>query len=89
MTQQLRLLLILLGLAIASLATAGQAMAHAALTKTVPADGAVVASAPGELSLSFSEPVSPLVLNLIGPDGTIRFSTSGETGSLKLRLSSP
>lgn len=72
MTRQLRLIIILLGLAVASLATAGQALAHAALTKTVPADGAVVASAPGEFSLSFSEPVSPLVLTLIGPDGTSR-----------------
>lgn len=86
MTRQLHLLLILLGLAIASLATAGQAMAHAALTKTVPADGAVVASAPGEFSLSFSEPVSPLVLTLIYPDGArrplTRFTLSDRTLSI-------
>ncbi|AZO81537.1 MULTISPECIES: copper resistance protein CopC [unclassified Bosea (in: a-proteobacteria)] len=86
MTRQLCLLLILLGLAIASLATAGQALAHAALTKTVPADGAVVAGAPGEFSLSFSEPVSPLVLKLIGPDGTARslgrFTLSDRTLSI-------
>jgi len=75
MTRHLHVLLILLGLAVASLAMAGQALAHAALTRTAPADGAVVASAPGEFSLSFSEPVSPLVLKLIGPDGTSRALT--------------
>lgn len=86
MTRQLHLLLILLGLAIASLATAGQAQAHAALTKTVPADGAVVGSTPAAFSLSFSEPVSPLVLTLIGPDGVsrplTRFTLSDRTLSI-------
>ncbi len=86
MTRQLHLLLILLGFAVAWLATAGQALAHAALTRTVPADGAVVASAPAEFSLSFSEPVSPLVLTLIGPDGArrplTRFTLSDRTLSI-------
>ncbi|CAN7641534.1 copper resistance CopC/CopD family protein [Bosea sp. LjRoot237] len=86
MTRQLHLLLVLLGFAIASLATAGQAMAHAALTKAVPADGAVIAAAPAEFSLSFSEPVSPLVLKLIAPDGTARplarFTLSDRTLSI-------
>lgn len=86
MTRQLRLLLILLGLAVASLATAGQALAHAALTKAVPTDGAVIAAAPAEFSLSFSEPVSPLVLKLIAPDGTAhpltRFTLSDRTLSI-------
>lgn len=45
------------------------AMAHASLTGAVPADGAVVNAPPKTLSLSFSEPVSPLVLRLILPDG--------------------
>lgn len=48
------------------------AMAHAALTGAVPADGAVVDAPPKILSLSFSEPVSPLVLRLILPDGQAR-----------------
>ncbi|MCP4563374.1 MAG: copper resistance protein CopC [Bosea sp.] len=89
MTRQLRLLLILLGLAIASLATAGQAMAHAALTKTVPADGAVIAAAPAEFSLSFSEPVSPLVLKLIGPDGTSRALTRFTLTDRTLSITAP
>lgn len=89
MTRQLHLLLILLGLAIASLATAGQTLAHAALTKTVPADGSVVASVPGEFSLSFSEPVSPLVLNLIGPDGTSRPLTRFTLADRTLTIAAP
>lgn len=89
MTRQLHLLLILLGLAVASLATAGQALAHAALTNTIPADGAVVASVPTEFSLSFSEPVSPLVLKLIGPDGTSRALTRFTLSDRTLAITAP
>ena len=46
------------------------AFAHAALIKTDPADGAVLAQGPAQFSLTFSEPVSPLVLTLVKPDGT-------------------
>ncbi|WP_245446097.1 copper resistance CopC/CopD family protein [Metarhizobium album] len=45
------------------------AMAHASLTSAEPADGAVVQVAPQRFSLSFSEPVSPLALKLVRPDG--------------------
>ena len=51
---------------------ASAALAHAALTGVVPADGAVVDAPPQRLSLSFSEPVSPLVLKLVLPDGQVR-----------------
>ncbi|MEO5758443.1 MAG: copper resistance CopC/CopD family protein [Mesorhizobium sp.] len=46
------------------------AFAHAALIKTEPADGAVLAQGPAQFTISFSEPVSPLVLTLVKPDGT-------------------
>ena len=46
------------------------AFAHAALIKTDPADGAVLAQGPAQFSLTFSEPVSPLVLTMVRPDGT-------------------
>lgn len=72
MTRLLRLLSILLCIGAALAVAGGEARAHAALTKAVPADGSVVAAAPAELSLGFSEPVSPLVLTLIGPDGAKR-----------------
>lgn len=52
------------------MASASPACAHAALIKTDPADGAVLAQAPAQFSLTFSEPVSPLVLTLVKPDGT-------------------
>lgn len=89
MTRQLRLILVLLGLALASLAAAGQALAHAALIKTAPADGAVIASAPAAFSLSFSEPVSPLVLSLIGPDGTSRALTRFTLADRTLAIIAP
>ncbi|TGV73565.1 hypothetical protein EN788_71900, partial [Mesorhizobium sp. M2D.F.Ca.ET.145.01.1.1] len=40
------------------MASTSQALAHAALIKTDPADGAVLAQAPARFSLTFSEPVS-------------------------------
>ncbi len=46
------------------------AMAHAALTGAVPPDGTVLQAAPETFLLSFSEPVSPLVLSLVKPDGS-------------------
>ncbi|BCG70864.1 copper resistance protein C [Mesorhizobium sp. 113-1-2] len=62
------LLGLLVGLMV--MASTDQAFAHAALIKTDPADGAVLAQAPTQFSLTFSEPVSPLVLTLVKPDGT-------------------
>jgi copper transport protein len=47
------------------------AMAHAVLLETAPREGAVVPSAPGLLELRFNEPVSPLALRLVSPDGSI------------------
>lgn len=51
------------------LALAGEAAAHASLTGAEPRDGAVVAGAPEIFRLDFSEPVSPLVLRIVRPDG--------------------
>jgi copper transport protein len=48
----------------------GGALAHASLASVDPADGAVVAEAPAEIRLGFSEIVSPLVLRLVKPDGS-------------------
>jgi copper transport protein len=44
------------------------AFAHASLTATEPADGSVVATAPGIIRLIFNEPVSPTSLKLTRPD---------------------
>jgi len=63
-----RYTLVLLTL-LACLGMPGLALAHAALNSSTPADGSVSATAPGQIELVFSEPVSPLALRLIGPDG--------------------
>ncbi|RWD71478.1 copper resistance CopC/CopD family protein [Mesorhizobium sp.] len=57
-------------MAVAVLAMPGRAFAHAALVATDPADGAVLEQSPAQFSLTFSEPVSPLVLTLVRPDGS-------------------
>lgn len=63
------------------LACATGAWAHASLNATEPADGSVLERAPTSYSLTFSEPVSPLSLNLVRPDGSAtaleRFSLEG------------
>ncbi|WP_328299678.1 copper resistance protein CopC [Streptomyces sp. NBC_00435] len=53
-----RLTLVLAALLAAFFATATPASAHAALTASDPVDGAVVATAPAQVSLSFSEGVA-------------------------------
>ncbi len=46
-----------------------QALAHAQLRASDPVEGAVIAEPPAMVVLRFNEPVAPLVLRLIGPDG--------------------
>jgi copper transport protein len=62
----LAVVLAVIGLA---LAPAPPAEAHAALSLSEPADGGMVATAPAAARLTFSEPVAPLLLRLLGPDG--------------------
>ncbi|MEM1386371.1 MAG: copper resistance protein CopC [Pseudomonadota bacterium] len=64
-----------------------QALAHAQLRASEPAEGAVVDSAPAEIILTFNEPVSPLVLRLIGPDGAaVDLDGAAENADLSVRL---
>jgi copper transport protein len=65
------LLVAFAGALLVGLVHAPEASAHASLVRARPADGAVIAQAPSELRLTFNEPVSPLVLRLIGPDGEV------------------
>jgi copper transport protein len=53
-----------------ALVQSGAALAHASLVRAEPADGAVMAEPPPALRLTFNEPVTPLVMRLIAPDGT-------------------
>ncbi|TSE07240.1 copper resistance protein CopC [Mesorhizobium intechi] len=80
----LRLLMVLI-----VMASTSQAFAHAALIKTDPADGVVLAQAPTQFSLTFSEPVSPLVLTLVKPDGTPVALTSFRLGEQTLEIDNP
>lgn len=47
------------------------AFAHASLVRAEPADGALLAEPPASLRLSFNEPVTPLVMRLVAPDGSV------------------
>jgi copper transport protein len=47
----------------------GAAFAHASLVDSNPVDGAVVPAAPSTITLTFDEPVSPLVLTLVEGSG--------------------
>ncbi|CZT36088.1 copper resistance CopC/CopD family protein [Rhizobium sp. 9140] len=72
----LTLLLLLLG-------SAGAAFAHAQLVASDPADGAVLAAAPDEIVLTFSEPVDPLVFRLSDPTGQVEIlpATGSRSGA--------
>lgn len=52
-----------------ALCLTGTASAHASLVSSNPAQNAVLPALPTEFVLSFNEPVSPLVLTLLSPDG--------------------
>ncbi|MGF1628664.1 MAG: copper resistance CopC/CopD family protein [Kiloniellaceae bacterium] len=66
--------LLLLSFGLLALAWSGllssPAAAHAQLRATTPAAGSVLSQDPQEVRLTFSEPVAPLVLRWIAPDGS-------------------
>ncbi|MFO1148620.1 MAG: copper resistance protein CopC [Alsobacter sp.] len=71
------------GLAILTgMAGPDRASAHASLLQSAPSDGAVLASGPAEVVLSFNEPVSPLAVRLIDADGTSRSLSARAEGSV-------
>ncbi|RWL46856.1 MAG: copper resistance protein CopC [Mesorhizobium sp.] len=74
---------------IAVLILPGRALAHAALVATDPADGAVLAQSPAQFSLTFSEPVSPLVLTLVRPDGSRLALTSFRLNDRTVEIDNP
>ncbi|WP_433824872.1 copper resistance CopC/CopD family protein [Actinoplanes sp. CA-015351] len=66
-----RVLLLLLVLLGALVASPGPASAHAATIGAVPAPGSVIGSSPTEITVTFSEPISPVTgqIQVIAPDG--------------------
>ena len=67
---------------LAGLAHASGALAHASLVRAEPADGAMLAEPPAVLKLVFNEPVSPLVMRLIGPSGEVIAPAAGAENSI-------
>ena len=72
-----------------ALAPANEACAHASLVKALPADGAVMPLPPATLTLTFNEPVSPLVVRLIGPDGAPIAPTAVTAQDTTVTISAP
>ncbi|MDX8477274.1 CopD family protein [Mesorhizobium sp. VK24D] len=66
-----------------------RAFAHAALVAADPADGAVLAQSPARFSLTFSEPVEPLVLTMVRPDGTQLSLTSFRSNDQTVEIDNP
>ncbi len=77
-----RLAAALFAVAISLTGAVAPALAHAQLVTADPVDGAVLAAAPKQLTLTFSEPVRPLVARLIHPNGRTELLTDiGEKGT--------
>jgi len=75
----------LLVVVLAGLAQPSPAFAHAALVGSQPPDGATLADPPATLKLTFNEPVSPLVVRLIGPTGeAVTPAVRAENGTLTI-----
>lgn len=74
---------------VASLLAAAPALAHASLVSTVPADGAVLAAAPAEITLGFNEPVAPLVVRLVDEGGKETALTPDAGGGSQLVVKMP
>ena len=68
---------------VAFLATGAEALAHAALVASEPADGSVLASPPRAFTLTFNEPVTALVFRLVAGGGSTTLANpSGRAATL-------
>lgn len=72
-----------------AMSCASMAAAHALLNASVPPDGSVVAEAPQAYLLTFSEPVSPLMLRILKPDGTSALLDQFKLKDQTLEISAP
>lgn len=77
-----------LGLLLAALSV-NAALAHAQLLTSEPTANAVVMVAPDAVQLTFNEPVNPLVVSLIGPDGVASDLLAGATGGTVVSIALP
>lgn len=72
-----------------ALAPVQAAYAHAQLLSTNPSANAVLGAAPANIELVFNEPVSPLAIKLIRPDGSSVELTDSTTGGTTTSISLP
>jgi copper transport protein len=68
---------------------AQQAAAHASLLSTLPADGVTIPTAPKTFELEFNEPVSPLVMRLIRPNGQAAALTNVKAEDRTVTIAAP
>jgi copper transport protein len=67
---------------------AGEALGHAALVASEPADGAVLEQAPAAVVLRFSEPVTPIAIGLVDRSGA-RAALRAEVDGVAVRAALP
>jgi len=70
-------------------APARPALAHASLLGAVPADNVTIPEPPQSFQLDFNEPVSPLVMRLIGPDGQVTTLTDARAANKSVTIAAP
>jgi copper transport protein len=81
--------LLLLGLAPAP---SGEALAHAVMLETEPADGAVLAGPPDAVTLRFSEPVRPIVVRVLDVARNVELEPAAietEDGAVRVTFARP
>ncbi|GLQ57114.1 copper resistance protein CopC [Devosia nitrariae] len=66
-----------------------EALAHAQLLSTDPVDNAVLEAAPDRVVLHFNEPVSPLALKLVEPDGNAADLAGGAAAGQDIAVPMP
>lgn len=66
-----------------------EALAHAQLLSTDPMDDAILQAAPDRIVLRFNEPVSPLALKLVEPDGTAADVAGGAAAGQDIAVPMP
>ncbi|TCP85263.1 copper transport protein [Rhizobium sp. PP-CC-2G-626] len=71
------------------LVSAGGAFAHAQIVASDPADGEVLAAAPRQIVLTFSEPVDPLVFRLSDPVGQMEMLPVVRSDTTRLVVTLP
>ncbi len=76
-----RVMALVLFVVIGVVGGARRAEAHASLLSSDPVDGAMLSGAPASVSMTFNEPVDPIILKLIRPSGVATVLTVPAAGT--------